>query len=530
MRSAALLFCTAGLPLAVHAQSIPQVIYSKVGGHPTATIPGALDASGAPVTAEFRAMEDLIGSTDGTQWLLKGRTQLGSDLETMLMLGSGTTGSVLIQEGQPALGGGWYDFIGSGVGRFNTEGDFAFSARVRTGATGSTSAADGHRVHKSTSGVLSLAFKQLDPYTGLSDTNPSGDETVGNSVGSIHLLDEGTIGCQDSTINNIHTSRRPAIFYNRAMFHQTGVTTIVAMGGLGNRPWSTIDANEFFTTPDAAHWIAEGQVTLPTSGTVRVLVLDGNAVLQANELVPGSSLVLGDIFQSAISAGGHWISRGRDNSGTTSPAPDWLVLDGTRVAETGMPLITGSSETLGDTFSTLAVDNAGNYAYVANVAAGNPASDTALIYNGTHILAREGDPVDLNGNGLPDDNAFIGRGNNTLAAFVANNSLFLSADGHAYFLANLRDGDGNDLNTTSSPAFGTPNALIRVALPTDQPPCDPDLNQDGNVDQDDISYLINVVGGGENPTGIDPDFNHDGNVDQDDVSALINTVGGGGCP
>jgi len=60
--------------------------------------------------------------------------------------------------------------------------------------------------------------------------------------------------------------------------------------------------------------------------------------------------------------------------------------------------------------------------------------------------------------------------------------------------------------------------------------CDPDANQDGNVDQDDVSYLINVVGGGENPTGIDPDFNQDGNVDQDDIAALINVVAGGECP
>jgi hypothetical protein len=61
-------------------------------------------------------------------------------------------------------------------------------------------------------------------------------------------------------------------------------------------------------------------------------------------------------------------------------------------------------------------------------------------------------------------------------------------------------------------------------------PCDPDVNQDGNVDQDDVSYLINVVGGGPNPTNIDPDFNQDGNVDQDDVSALVNVVAGGNCP
>lgn len=62
------------------------------------------------------------------------------------------------------------------------------------------------------------------------------------------------------------------------------------------------------------------------------------------------------------------------------------------------------------------------------------------------------------------------------------------------------------------------------------PGCDPDVNQDGNVDQDDVSYLINVVGGGDNPTGIDPDFNSDGNVDQDDVAALLNVVAGGDCP
>jgi len=62
------------------------------------------------------------------------------------------------------------------------------------------------------------------------------------------------------------------------------------------------------------------------------------------------------------------------------------------------------------------------------------------------------------------------------------------------------------------------------------PLCDPDVNQDGNVDQDDIAYLINVIGGGDNPTGIDPDFNSDGNADQDDVSTLVDVVAGGGCP
>lgn len=60
--------------------------------------------------------------------------------------------------------------------------------------------------------------------------------------------------------------------------------------------------------------------------------------------------------------------------------------------------------------------------------------------------------------------------------------------------------------------------------------CDGDLNRDGNVDQADIDYIIDIISGGPNPAGSDPDFNHDGNVDQGDVDALINYSAGGGCP
>ncbi|MCC6950558.1 MAG: CotH kinase family protein [Phycisphaerales bacterium] len=89
-------------------------------------------------------------------------------------------------------------------------------------------------------------------------------------------------------------------------------------------------------------------------------------------------------------------------------------------------------------------------------------------------------------------------------------------------------GDANGTRASAGNDLGTPGSYVSwLCNPVS---CDPDLNQDGNVDQDDIAYLVNVIGGGENPTGIDPDFNQDGNVDQDDVASLINAVGGGGCP
>lgn len=72
---------------------------------------------------------------------------------------------------------------------------------------------------------------------------------------------------------------------------------------------------------------------------------------------------------------------------------------------------------------------------------------------------------------------------------------------------------------------------VRVSLITFcEECCDADMNADGNIDQEDIAYLIGVIGGDPNPSGVDPDFNHDGNVDQDDVADLVSYVGGAGCP
>jgi hypothetical protein len=61
-------------------------------------------------------------------------------------------------------------------------------------------------------------------------------------------------------------------------------------------------------------------------------------------------------------------------------------------------------------------------------------------------------------------------------------------------------------------------------------PCDADFNGDGNVDQDDIACLVQMVAGDFSCSERDPDFNGDGNVDQEDVAALQQVVGGAPCP
>jgi hypothetical protein len=121
--------------------------------------------------------------------------------------------------------------------------------------------------------------------------------------------------------------------------------------------------------------------------------------------------------------------------------------------------------------------------------------------------------------------------NATAAPMASTACLFsdLLGRGEAFYVANFMYSD-QAMTDGEVAALGGPNARGIVYLRDPATPCDPDMNQDGNVDQDDVAYLINVIGGGPNPTAIDPDFNQDGNADQDDVSSLINVVAGGDCP
>ncbi|MDX2131861.1 MAG: hypothetical protein SFY69_07405 [Planctomycetota bacterium] len=94
--------------------------------------------------------------------------------------------------------------------------------------------------------------------------------------------------------------------------------------------------------------------------------------------------------------------------------------------------------------------------------------------------------------------------------------------------------DGQTLGVLDSffaydPSFTGGVHVASVRLPT-PPACDPDFNGDGNVDQDDIACLAQVVGGDTSCSTNDPDFNRDGNVDQDDVASLEQVVGGALCP
>lgn len=524
---------TAGALAALTAPSLAQieVIYSEINGHPTAQIPGALDAAGMPIAIQFKAIEDISFSPDGTRWVLRGRADADAAIDTFLLLGGGTSGGMLAQEAQPVLDGQpgeVYDFFDA-VNGFNENNDFAFGARARNGNTTIK-----EKVTTYINGAPMIVATESSPITGAMDLppNPSGDELLGNSLNSIHLLNDNSVGFVDLSTQNISSFRRPICIVHTAgvnnVFLQSGVTPI------DFSIWDSFGSDNFRRTPDGMHYFAVGDDESATSSD-GIMVYDGQVVVRENTVIAGTGITAVGLFAYDLLADGTWFARGDDPADN-----DWALRNGTLLAQTGDPIMNVrgvGGETWGNTFLAVTGNRNGDWVLSGNTNNADPALDSVIVLNGEQILVREGDPIDLDGNGMFDDDVFIGRGVNTNAAFSAND-MVLTDDGVLYFIAPLRDSMGNDLGT-----FGAGGeAFLRLDLnPGNCGPCG-DSNCDGIVSVSDIGFFVEAVTGGEAgwnaafPGGEAPcdflcanDINGDTFVTVGDIAGFVAAVTNGGC-
>ena len=91
----------------------------------------------------------------------------------------------------------------------------------------------------------------------------------------------------------------------------------------------------------------------------------------------------------------------------------------------------GNTELWGVSFSNFSGNHQGDWILVGSTNSANTQADTVMVYNGGSILCREGDPVDVDGNGLFDDNAFINS--------FSPDDTHLTDSGDVFFIAGLRD-------------------------------------------------------------------------------------------
>jgi len=476
-----------------------EVIYSEITSSPTSIVPGARDANGNPVLAYFITLDELAMRPDGGEWIIKARSNLPTTLDAILILGSGTVGNAFCQDGQPVQGGlpgELYDFFDSPVpAAWNDAGRIAFSFRARGG---STAIYEKVVIYDPATQVHTIVVQSSDPALGLIDVpaNPTGDERIGNSINSVHLLNDGRVGFVNTPIQNCHSTRYPAFFYDHTAFRQCGVSLIEG------EVWDDMDYDDCGGSPDG-HWFIKGDTERPDTTTDNILAVDDQVVLRENNPVAGSSVIMRNIIFTRMLPGGIWFCRGDDPQGN-----DWAVRNGVLLAKTGDAI----TEELhwGNAFSAFTGNSRGDWLLAGNTDATDPQRDYVLVLNGTEVIATEGDPVDLNGNGEQDDDAYI-------ASFQPND-LFITDTRTVWFLATLRDGAGTALG----------DAFLRLQLP---PPYQPgDMNCDGMVTFADIDWFVEALQGQSAWTHdpcpwLNADCNGDGDVTFGDIDPFVALIG-----
>jgi hypothetical protein len=270
-------------------------------------------------------------------------------------------------------------------------------------------------------------------------------------------------------------------------------------------------------SPDWSRWSAACRLA-DAAAQDRVAVVDAAVVAQEGWQmwqVPGACTAA-DSFVEMLTAGpgGAWWAAGACTQGAA-----WVIRNHALLAQSGDEIVPGSGErwAAGPGVFFAAASNARGDVLLGGATDRGGRAAGVLVLNGERVVLRLNDPVDADGNGAFDDSTYL----HSLVPWQA----FVDDPGDVWCLVRLRG--------EASALCGEPDAVIGQAflhLRLGPPPCDPDANVDGNADQDDVAYLVNVIGGGENPTGFDPDFNHDGNADQDDVSRLIAVIAGEACP
>ena len=520
-----------------------ETIYTKIHLQPTATIPGTVDLNGAPAVSEWEGLESLVIKPGGHEWLVKGRTTMNSDLKHVAVLGSGRTGTMFLQEGQHAPGGladERFEFFGtsSGItvpfGRFDENGRFAFAAQARNAATGTTNAANGRRIFLLDGSGVSVLYMQSNAYTGCYDDpgfpggGAPGNETMSGTVGTVHLLNNGTVGFIDSSIANESFVLRPASFYNLARFHQSGgIDTVTDLDGVNQTSFvqsTGVPAEKFVTTPDGTHWMMVGTLNPNRSSLIR----DGRVLIQNGSSPGGGAPNVGTVSNFELLPNGHWFAWG----GYAAQAGFWAVRDGVVVAKTGDPLTTGSGETWGNTVYMLTGNRRGDWCIAGSTSAAGAANEVIVVHTASSesVRVREGDMCDLNNDGVDNDDCFLGRGSNSLNAFAGATSstmMAMSDDGFVYFFSCIHNGAGADLQTPSF--FGDPNGFFRVHF---QPSCSTaDFDGNGDIGTDaDIDAFFACLSGNCCSTCGSPDFNADGDVGTDaDIESFFRVLAGGPC-
>ncbi len=457
------------------------VIFSEIPSSPTSDVPGRPGQKFSSLSRPFR-------SPDTNRWVISGLSDAGTTLDEFIITGSGLTGTTLIQEGDLATWAidlAFLDEVDEDMSIGN-DGMVLFNCD-----TDELTSVDEYVVRGDSDGFTTIAQEGTTLIPGFADEF-HGFMAVGSSNAAVPAI------LSTSTIGNLPTSSDDFLVLNGVVVAQTGVTIPGNQAGGATAAWQFFDAADFRASADGSSWLMQGDTDDASTSVDDILVVNGNVVIQegfpvdADIFFDGVSL----INEPYMSSSGDWMARGT-NSGTSD---DWVVLNGEVIAQTGASIGIPSGETWGNasfaaTFFLMCADNNGNVVIGGVTSDSNVERDAILLLrcaDGTVTeLARQGNPVDVDGNGFFDDGAFLDIFN--------DDDAFLTDDGYLYFTADLQDSPGG---TSIGQAF------MRIETPGCAAGCPADLSgsadpndpaygvPDGSVDASDFFYYLDQFVGG----------------------------------
>jgi hypothetical protein len=472
-----------------------EVMYCQITGHPKAVVPsGAGLAKGTEFKVSLTTGFDRpFASPDGTKFFFTGLANLAIAEDECYIVWDNGSASTVAREGTN-FGSPTADLLGTGDQRMgiNNAGQFVFGTDTNAATTVD------RMIVKWDGASFVLVAREGDVVPG------AATELWGNGLNSGHILADGTgVFCGVDTNGTLPGVEDDFCMMGNTILIQTG-------NAIEGAAWDAFNSSDFWVTPDGAHWMMVGDDTTATTQD-RIVAVDGVVVIREGTPLPDFTSnvnALGADEQIFLNDGS-WMARGNNVDGH-----DWVLRNGTVIAQKGRSVATSTAEvwddtTFSDLFFFIAGNAVGDYVVGGLTDEADLAKNAVLVLNGETVVAREGDMIDLNGDGMANDDAFI--------SVFNNDDGFLTDDLKLVFFANCVNG--------AAASIGQMVLMIDLG---GAPPCPADVFETGGVDLDDLLAVINSFGldcSPCTPTSCPADVDDDCDVDLDDLLYVINSWG-----
>lgn len=405
----------------------PEILLTTHPGLPTSEVAGM---PGLQYSADLdEGFEEILGSPNGN-WIVRGPIDDPNSPSDFI--------DVLVVNGVAEFASGdvapW-DPGGRRISRIEFNGYDINDSGDYTCIVGLTGVPFEQQTIRKTGGQF---FVEVEPGAPV-PTIPGASFRSRQSEARIHA--DGTIAFVADDLQGVPSSRDTAFFQSDALLLQSGVSV---PPGQGNGETATFldssGSRSFWVGQDAQSWAMEGFLNVATTRN-EVFIVNGDVVLQEGFVIPGSGfsnpIRTNGIFGGFMDDGGNWYARGKNDVDDIA----WLVRNGVVIAREGDPVVPGSTElaagpSSSTIFGLITGNSRGQYVYSVDTDFPDNDRDEVLVRDGVRIVARIGDPLDLDRNGAFDDDAFI-------EAFVDRNG-HLDDNGFLRVQVEVIDGAGDD--------------------------------------------------------------------------------------